>query len=144
MEIVPWRPFGGELSALGREMDSLWNRFSGETPFTEERLPSVDISETKDGFIIKADLSGMDAKDIDVNISGGLLTIKGEKKKEDEEKDEHHYYAERHCGTFQRTIELPTSVHSDKVEATFNKGILKITLPKAEEAKKREVRIKVE
>jgi len=85
MELVPWRPFGGELSSLRREMDNLWNRFFGKTPLarrvTEEWWPSVDMSETKDSFIVKAELPGLDAKDVDVSISGDVLTIKGEKKK---------------------------------------------------------------
>lgn len=85
----------------------------------------------------------MDAKDVNVSISGDLLTIKGEKKKEEEEKDEHHYYAERYHGSFQRVFQLPTVVQSDKVEAAFDKGVLKMTLPKVEEAKKKEIKIKV-
>ena len=91
MELVPWRPFGGELSSLRREMDDLWRRFFGETPLarrvTEEWWPTVDMSETKDSFIVKAELPGLDAKDVEVSISGDVLTIKGERKKEEEEKD---------------------------------------------------------
>lgn len=143
MEIVPWRPFGGELSSFRKEMDSLWNRFFGETPlakqFTEEWSPSVDISETKDKLVIKAELPGLEAKDVNVSISGDLLTIKGEKKKKEEEKDEHHYCCERYYGSFQRAFQLPTGVQSDKVETTFDKGVLKVMLPKVEEAKKKEI-----
>ena len=87
MELIPWRPFGGELSPLRREMDNLWSRFFGESTLarrvTEEWWPSVDMSETKDSFIVKAELPGLDAKDVDVSISGEVLTIKGEKKRED-------------------------------------------------------------
>jgi HSP20 family protein len=147
MELVPWRPFGGELDSLRKEMDSLWNRFFGERPFTrpftEEWSPSVDISETEDKLLIKAELPGLEAKDVDVSISGDLLTIKGEKEKEKEEKDEHHYRAERYYGSFQRSFQLSTSVQADKVEATFDKGVLKVTLPKVEEAKKKQIEIKV-
>ena len=147
MELVPWRPFGGELDSLRKEMDSLWNRFFGERPFTrpftEEWAPSVDISETEDKLLIKAELPGLEAKDVDVSISGDLLTIKGEKEKEKEEKDEHHYRAERYYGSFQRSFQLSTSVQADKVEATFDKGVLKVTLPKVEEAKKKQIEIKV-
>jgi HSP20 family protein len=78
-----------------------------------------------------------------VTISGDVLTIKGEKKKEEEEKDEHHYRAERYYGSFQRSFQLPASVQADKVEAAFEKGVLRVTLPKVEEAKKKEVKIKV-
>jgi HSP20 family protein len=147
MELVPWRPFGGELSSLRREMDSLWNRFFGETPlartFAEEWSPTVDISESKDNFIIKAELPGVDERDVNVSISGDILTVKGEKKKEAEEKDEHHYRAERYYGSFQRSFQLPTSVKADKIEAAFEKGVLKVTLPKVEEAKKKKIEVKV-
>jgi HSP20 family protein len=147
MELVPWRPFGGELSSLRREMDDLWNRFFGETPtarrLAEEWWPSVDVSETKDNFVIKAELPGLDAKDVEVSISGNVLTLKGEKKKEEEEKGEHHYRSERYYGSFQRTFQLPANVKADKVEATFEKGVLKVTLPKVEEAKKKQIEVKV-
>ncbi len=146
MELVPWRPFG-EVSSVRREMDRLWNRFFGETPFArtfaEEWLPSVDISETEDKLLIKAELPGLETKDVKVSVSGDVLTIKGEKKKEEEEKDEHHYCVERYYGSFQRSFQLPTGVQADKVEAAFDMGILKVTLPKVEEAKKKEIEIKV-
>lgn len=146
MEIVPWRPFR-EISTLRREMDNLFNRFFGETRFprlvSEGWQPSVDISETKDKILIKAELPGMDAKDVNVTISGEMLTIQGEKKKEVEEKDEHYYCSERYFGAYERTFQLPTGVQADKVEATFDKGVLLITLPKVEEAKKKKIEIKV-
>jgi len=147
MELIPWRPFGA-LSSSRRDLDnSLWNRFFRETPsmgtFTEEWLPSVDISETKKNFIVKAELPGLDAKDVSVSLSGDLLIIKGEKKKEEEEKDEHHHYIERYSGSFQRSFQLPTSVKGDKVEAHFEKGVLNVIIPKVEEAEKKEIEIKV-
>ena len=146
MELMPWKPFG-EPSSIRKEMDNLWNRFLGDTPFArrfrEEWSPSVDISETKDSFVVKAELPGLEAKDVNVSISGDLLTIKGEKQREEEEKDEHHYCAERYYGSFQRVFQLPTSVQGEKIEAIFDKGVLRITLPKVEEAKKKEIKIKV-
>ena len=146
MELMPWRPFG-TIRSSRNELDRLWDRLSRETPsmgtFTEEWLPSVDISETKKNFIVKAELPGLDAKDVKVNLSGDLLTIKGEKKKEEEEEDEHHHYIERCSGSFQRSFQLPTSVKGDKVEATFDKGILKVIIPKLEAAEKKEIEIKV-
>ncbi|MBN1843138.1 MAG: Hsp20/alpha crystallin family protein [Deltaproteobacteria bacterium] len=146
MELTPWEPFG-ELGSLRREADRLWNRFLGGRPFprifSEEWAPSADISETQDNLVIKADLPGLEAKDVDVSVSGDILTIKGEKKKEEEEKGEHFYHCERYCGSFQRSFRLPVDVQSDKIEATFDKGVLKITLPKAEEAKKKKIEIKV-
>ncbi len=146
MEIIPWRPFG-EVSSLRKEMDNLWNRFLGETSFpglvSQEWLPSVDISETKDTLLIKAELPGLEAKDVSITVSGDLLTIKGEKKQEEEKKDEHYYCSERYYGSFQRSIRLPVNINTDKVDATFEKGILQVALPKTEEAKKKEIEIKV-
>ena len=146
MELVPWRPFG-EVSSFRGEMDKLWDRFFGQRPLaktlSEEWIPSVDISETEDKLLIKAELPGLETKDVKVSISGDLLTIKGEKKKEKEEKDEHHHYRERYSGSFERTFRIPVNLKSDKVEAIFEKGILKVTLPKAEEARKKEIEIKV-
>ena len=147
MEIVPWSRFG-ELSPLRREMDDLWNRFFDETRlpriFARDWLPSVDISETKDNLVVKAELPGLEAKDIDVSISGDVLTIKGEKKKEEEKKDEHFHYCERYVGSFQRSLRLPVGTKGDKVQATFKNGVLNITIPKAEEAKKKQIEIKTE
>ena len=145
MELIPWRPFGGELSEFNTEMDKLRNRFMSGLPFsrtfTEEWSPFMDILETKDKLIVKAELPGLEAKDVNVSVSGDLLTIKGEKEKE--EKGEHYHCVERRYGSFQRSFRLPTSVQGDKVEATFDKGVLKVTLPKVEEAKKKEIEIKV-
>jgi len=145
MELVPWRPFR-ELGTFRREMDRLWDRFFGEEPlgrgFVGEWSPTVDVSETKNELLVKAELPGLDVKDIEVNITGDLLTIKGEKKKEEEEKDEHHHI-ERYYGSFQRSMRLPVNVQRDKVDATFEKGVLKVKMPKTEEAKKKEVKIQV-
>jgi HSP20 family protein len=146
MELVPWRPFR-EISSLRGEMDKLWDNFFGERvlgkAFSDEWNPSVDISETENNLLIKAELPGLESKDVSVSISGDLLTIKGEKKKEKEEKDEHHHYIERYAGTFQRSFRLPVNVQSDKVEAAFKNGVLKITLPKVAEARKKAIEIKV-
>ncbi len=146
MELIPWKPFR-ELGSLRKEMDSLWDRFFGGALSTgllrEAWVPSVDISETKEGFVVKAELPGLDARDVNVNISGDILTIKGEKKTEREQKDEHLHCVERYSGTFQRSFQLPSSVKADKIEARFDKGVLEITLPKAKEAKAKEIEIKV-
>jgi HSP20 family protein len=128
-------------------MDDLFKRFFGQSllaePFAEGWLPSMDVSETEASFIIKAELPGMEAEDINVSISEDLLTIKGEKKKEEEKKGEHYHCSERYHGVFQRSFRLPTRVQTDKIEAAFDKGVLKITLPKSEEAKRKEIKIEV-
>ncbi|MFC1838127.1 Hsp20/alpha crystallin family protein [Thermodesulfobacteriota bacterium] len=146
MELMPWRPAGG-LTSLRREMDDLWSRFFNNAPvigqFEGEWTPSVDVTETKDSFIVKAELPGLEAKDINVSLTGNLLTIKGEKKKEKDEKDENHHYVERYYGSFQRSFQLPANIKSGKIDASFDKGVLKVTLPKTEDAKKKEIKINV-
>lgn len=146
MKVVPWKPFG-ELGTVRKEMDRLWERFLAEGPFRsrlpEQWEPSVDLAETKDKIIVTAELPGLDAKDVSVSLMGDLLTIKGEKKKETEEKDEHTHIIERYYGAFERSFRLPENVQADKIEANFEKGILKVTLPKTEESKKKEISINV-
>ena len=146
-ELTPWRPFG-ELGSLRREMDRLWDSFFGERPLTRvwerEWAPSLDVSETKDNFVVKAEVPGIDAKDIDISLTGDVLTIKGEKKQEKEEKEEDYHLVERSYGSFSRSIRLPAEVESAKIKASYKNGILRVTLPKSEKVKAKEVRIKVE
>lgn len=145
MKLVPWGPFG-ELRMFRRKTENSWSRSFDETPFPRlvlgEWVPWVDISETKENVVVRTELPGLEAKDIKVSTSGNVLTIKGEKKREEHEGDEHYHYCERYCGPFYRSFRLPVGVQGDKVEQAFKKGILKITLPKAEEAKKKEIEIK--
>jgi HSP20 family protein len=112
--------------------------FSGEMTFT----PAFDVSETENELIVKAEVPGMDQKDIDINLSDGLLTIKGEKKHEKEDKNENYHCVERHYGKFSRTMRVPFEVEADKVDATYKDGVLKVTLPKSETAKPKKIEIK--
>jgi HSP20 family protein len=146
-EISPWRPF--EFDRIRKEMDRLWDSFLEgrhirKSEDDREWLPSVDVSETKNDLVVRAELPGLESKDIDISMNNGYLTIKGEKKNEREEKDENYHLIERSYGSFSRSVRLPKEVLSDKITASFKNGILKITLPKSEEAKKKEIKIKVE
>jgi HSP20 family protein len=146
-ELTPWRPF--EFDRIRREMDRLWDSFLEGRPMrraeeVREWLPSLDVSETKNDLVVKAELPGMDPKDINISLSNGLLTITGEKKQEKEEKDENYHLIERSYGSFTRSVRLPREVQSDKITASFKNGVLRVTLPKSEEAKKKEIKIKVE
>ena len=101
--MVKLAPFGGEL-------ENFWNRFFDETSYPginlQKCLPSVDISENKNKVLVKADLPGLDAKDVSVSVSGNVLTIKGEKKKEEEERGHHYYHCERYRGwSFKRSFQ---------------------------------------
>jgi HSP20 family protein len=133
---------------MRRDMDRLWDSFfeSGvrRTDDGGEWLPSLDVAETKDEIVVKAEVPGMDPKDIDISLSDGLLTIKGEKKQEREEKEEDYHLVERSYGTFTRSIRLPKEVRREKISASYKNGVLKVTLPKSEEAKQKEIKIKVE
>ena len=146
MELAPWKPFGG-LGSLRKEMEGLWDKFFNETQLTvggtDMWMPALDISENKDAFVVKVELPGITEKDVNVSISGDMLTIKGEKKKEKEEKEEHYHRVEISSGSFQRSFQLPSSVKADKIEAAFDKGILRITLPKMDEAKKKDIKIQI-
>ena len=144
-ELAPFR----EFERMGRDMDRLWDSFfeGGLTKRGEAGegwLPSLDVSETKNDLVVKAEVPGMDAKDIDISLSDGMLTIKGEKRQEKEEKEADYHLVERSYGAFARSIQLPKEVKDDKISASYKDGILMIALPKSEEAKKKEIKIKVE
>ncbi len=147
-ELTTWRPFR-DLDRMRSEMDRLWDSFFEErstrkTGDGEEWLPMVDVSETKNDIIVKAEIPGMDAKDLDLSLTDGSLVIRGEKKKEKEEKEENYHFVERSYGSFVRTIPLPKEVRHDKINASYKDGVLKVVLPKSEEAKTKEIRIKVQ
>jgi HSP20 family protein len=105
--------------------------------------PAVDVVEADKAFEIKAELPGMDPSQVDVKISDGMLTIRGEKKEEKEEKEENYYLSERRFGSFQRSFKLPDSVDVDNIEASFNNGVLAIMLPKSTQAIEREKKIAI-
>jgi HSP20 family protein len=133
--LMPWTG----MSTLRRDMDRLFDRFFerrwDEMPLLGEWAPSLDVSETKDALVVKAEIPGIDPKDIEVSLQEGLLTIKGEKKQEKEEKDERHHLIERSYGAFARSVRLPVGVEGSKVQASFKDGLLTVTLPKTPAAK---------
>jgi HSP20 family protein len=144
-ELSPW----GDLDQmfedfLGRRLRPFWPERWWPAARMEMTTPAVDLYDEKDDIVVKAELPGMEKDNIEVNLSGNRLTIKGEKKQEEEVKREGYYRSERSYGSFLRTLELPTEVQTDKVKAAFKKGILEIRLPKTEEAKKKETKVQVE
>lgn len=146
MDIMEWKPFR-EVSKLRSEMDRLWDDYfgSGRRAFKSETwVPSVDVSETDDKIVVKAEIPGMESKDIDISLSGDVLTIKGEKKSEREEKEENYHLVERSYGSFSRSLRLPVGVDGDKIEASYKQGVLTVTCPKKEEVKPKPIEIKAE
>jgi len=105
--------------------------------------PAVDVAETEKGYEVTAELPGMDEKNIEVKFADGVLTIKGEKQEEKEEKKKDYYLSERSYGSFQRSFQVPEGVDADKIEASFKKGVLTVSLPKSAEAQKAEKKIAV-
>jgi HSP20 family protein len=148
MDLIQWSPFR-EVSRLRNEMDRLWDEYfgAGRRAFRLEEeawLPAVDVSETGDKITVKAEIPGMEAKDIEISMVGDTLTIKGEKKAETEEKDENYHMVERTYGSFSRAMKLPAVVDAEKVEATYKNGVLTVVLPKMEEVKPKAIEIKAE
>ena len=105
--------------------------------------PPIDMSEDDKAYKISAELPGLDAKDVEVSVSGDRLVLKGEKRQEQEEKNKNYYHSERTYGSFQRSFELPASVDRDKITADFSKGVLTITLPKTGEMQKQQKKIEI-
>lgn len=149
-----WRPFEN----LRHEIERIFDNFDvgswrgrplfGVEPFARHdavwgTTPVVDVVEKDNAYEITAELPGMDAKDIDIKFAHGMLTIKGEKKEEKEEKKKDYYLSERRYGSFQRSFQAPDGVDPDKIEASFEKGVLKIALPKTAQAKDQEKKIAI-
>lgn len=145
-ELIEWRPFR-EVSRLRREMDRLWDDFFGPgrlglRPLEAEWAPAVDVAETADKVVVKAEVPGMEPKDIDITLAGEILSIKGEKKSEREEKKENYHLEERSYGSFSRSLRLPAAVDAEKIEAKYDKGVLTVTCPRKEEVKPKAIEIK--
>lgn len=106
--------------------------------------PVMDLYEDKDNIVVKAELPGLDKNDIEVNITGNTLTLKGEKRKEEAVRDEDYYFSERNYGSFVRTMDLPSDIVPEQVKANFKNGVLEIRMPKTPEAKSKSRQIKIE
>ena len=147
VKVAEWRPF----DTLRNQVDRLFRDFENgflQTPFYRDIdnlfrrdagfsvSPAIDIAEKDKAFEVTAELPGLDAKDIDLQLSDGVLTIKGEKTEEKEERSKDRYVSERRYGSFRRSLQVPASVDADKIEASYKSGVLTVTLPKSAEAQK--------
>ena len=154
MSLVRWNParelatWPSDLFGIQREMNRMFDsmfRFDTrdeDTAFTAW-TPAVDIAEHDDEYVVKVELPGVNKDDVKITIESNVLTLRGEKKQEKETKKENHHRIERSYGSFQRSFTLPTTVKSDKIDAVYKDGVLQIALPKAEEAKPKQIEVKV-
>lgn len=146
-EVAAGTPFW-HLNTLRNEIDRLFEEplaelTRGTQQFLGGWLPAVDLYESKDNVIVRAEMPGMKKEEIEINLHEGVLTISGERKADETHKDAEVCRSERFLGRFQRTIALPGSVQADKVTASYKDGILTVTLPKTEESKPRQIEVKV-
>jgi len=146
MAIMRWDPFR-ELAEMRRAMDRLFEESFGRVtrllPWEEAAMAiPVDMYETEDNLVVRASLPGVKPEDVDISITGDSLTIRGEAKAKEEVKREGYYRQELRYGACARSLSLPTRVDADKADATFENGILTVTIPKVEEARVKTIKVK--
>jgi HSP20 family protein len=147
MALIRWEP-ARELQSVQSEMNRLFNTlFESPTPVangTARRwIPAMDLVENEGDFVLRADLPGTDEKDVKLELQDNVLTISGDRKAEHEERKEGYYRIERSHGSFSRSLTLPEGVDATKINATFNRGVLEVHIPKPEVRKPQKVEISV-
>jgi HSP20 family protein len=147
MALVRWEPVR-ELTSLQNEMNRLFTTFfdtptSGNGESARRWIPAMDLVETEDHFVLKADLPGLSEGDVNLEVEDNVLTISGERKAEHEDKREGYVRVERAYGAFRRSLTLPEGIDPDGVSASFDNGVLEVRIPKPEERKPRRVAIQV-
>ncbi len=144
--LTRWEPFR-EFSTLQDRMNRLFRETQGnsqdESLTSSSFAPAVDVYEDEHNVTLKIEVPGIDEQDIDVRVENNTLTVHGERKIEKEEKEENYRRVERQYGSFTRTFNLPATVDAEKVQADYDKGVLKITLPKKAEAKPKQIKVNV-
>ncbi|HUI11568.1 MAG TPA: Hsp20/alpha crystallin family protein [Bacteroidota bacterium] len=155
MSLVRWNPardltaFPSDVLSMRKEIDRLFdNLFHGDladttSAFTSAWVPAVDIAEHEGEFVVRMELPGVKKDDVKITMQEGVLSVKGEKKQEKEAKGLDYHRVERSYGSFQRSFTLPTAVKAENIDASYRDGVLEITLPKAEEAKPKQIDVKV-
>jgi HSP20 family protein len=146
MALIRWEPVT-ELNTIQNEMNRLFNTFfdqpaaTGRNGNSRRWLPAMDLVETDDHYVLRADLPGLSDDDVNIQLEDNVLTISGERKAEHETNQDGLYRLERAFGTFTRSLTLPDGVDPDSVQAHFNRGVLEIRIPKPEQKKPRQVQI---
>jgi HSP20 family protein len=148
MSVSRWDPFQ-DLLAIQDEMNQLFGRAVGQGSGRSqsqagERMwaPALDISERKDAYVVTVEVPGIKADDLDITLEDGLLTIKGERRFTQESSEQQFHRVERRYGSFRRSITLPSQVQAEQIEASFEDGVLEVTVPKAEEAKPKKITVR--
>ncbi|HZU60113.1 MAG TPA: Hsp20/alpha crystallin family protein [Solirubrobacteraceae bacterium] len=147
MALIRWEP-ARELATIQTEMNRLFNTFfepgqsngGGQTAL-RRWIPAMDLVETEEDFVLRADLPGVSENDVNIELEDNVLTISGERKAEHEERKEGYYRVERASGSFSRSLTLPEGVDPERVRASFDKGVLEVRIPKPEQRKPRKVTI---
>ena len=149
--LIPWRRrMGGVFEPFRQELDELFERFFPEPvesiggEVMRAWAPRVDVEDTDREIIVKADLPGVDPKDVDIAVSEGSLILRGEKKEEREEKKKNYRAVERFVGQFYREIPLPAGTDKEKITATTSKGVVTVTIPKAPQAQPKKIAVKAQ
>jgi HSP20 family protein len=150
MALVRWRPTR-DIMNIADEMNRMLDRFFGGTGLLDEMesmvetewAPRVNIAETRDNYLVEVEVPGMKKEDIHISLKDNLLTIEGERKHETASRDRNYHRRESFYGKFSRSFTLPDDVLKDKIDASYENGILTITLPKSEEAKPKEIEVKI-
>lgn len=140
LSLIPGRSFTPSRDLFDRFFDD-WD-FPSLFNETNEWTPAFDIDENDKEYVVSAELPGIDIKDVEISIADGMLSVKGEKKNETEDKGEGYHRIERRYGSFHRSFRIPGKVESDKVDASYKDGILKVLLPKAEGTETKKIEIK--
>jgi len=155
MSLVRWNPthdlatFPSDVLNMQREINRMFDSFFREGIKEDSSLmstgwsPAVDLTEADDSFVVKVELPGVNKNDVKVSIQDNILTIHGEKKQEKESKTSNYHRVERCYGSFRRSFALPSSVKGDSIDASHKDGVLTVILPKVEEAKRKEIEVRV-
>jgi HSP20 family protein len=148
MALIRWEPIG-ELNTIQSEMNRLFNTFfegapGGNVASSGRRwIPAMDLVETGDEFVLRADLPGLSEDDVKVELEGGVLTVSGERETEDEQRGQDYVRLERSTGAFARSLTLPDGIDPDNIKASFDRGVLEVPIPKPEQSNPHKVAISV-
>lgn len=149
MSLIRWDPIrelAAVREAMNRVFDDALSRLPSLLPRREESWwqPAIDVLEREKEIVVRANLPGIDPKDVEVTVSENMVDIKGETREEKEDRGVNYYRRERHYGAFRRSIPLDTKVIADQAKATFKNGVLEVAVPKLEEPGGKQVKVKVE